>query len=201
MLKKLRNLNFSFDPRAALIVFGTLLFGVLLGWMLRGVLVNPANLAWEAVYDTWHTGCAARNVDKGGCEMFTVITDANNAPVARINFAHQDNKLMVAVTLPLGVALPPGMGFSFDEDSKDAPLVLKYRTCNADGCIATAAVDDKLSAAFAKGKTGHILFISALQTDQKTTSINFSLSGYNQSLATLDSGEAKRKSLWWRLWS
>lgn len=198
MLNKLRNLNFQFDPRAALVVFGTLLVGALLGWMLRGALLSPANVTTEGVYDDWHAGCAARNANPGDCEMSVVAADANGVAAARIVFGRQDGARMMIVTLPLGVALQAGIGLSFD---KNPTQFFQYRTCNNNGCIITVPVDDKLAASFAQGKIGHVIYYYALQPDQKPTTAEFSLSGYNDALSALNSGERKRSSFWWRLWS
>jgi invasion protein IalB len=194
MLKKLPNLNFSL--RGFLIGLATLCVGLVLGWTLRGALLSPANQATSARYEDWRVECAPRDQDPGGCEMFEVIVDTNTrAPVARIAFANLDGAFTLATTLPFDVLLEPGVGLAFGSDQIK---VYQFRTCNQSGCLVTIPIDDKLEASLQKSDKGRLVYAGL---DQKPVGFDFSLKGYAAARRALESGDAKRQSLWWRLWS
>ena len=101
---------------------------------------------------------------------------------------------MIAVTLPLGVALEPGVGINFGTDPVKP---VAYRTCNMSGCIAVIPLDDKLQASLDAGKDGKLIFAGL---DNKPIAIPLSLKGFGDAQRAYRSNEAKRSSWIWRMW-
>ena len=108
-------------------------------------------------------------------------------------------KLTLDITMPLGVALEPGIGIRFGTDAKEPLRTEKYRTCTQQGCIVDIVIDDKLQAKLNEGKDGQLLLAGA--TDGKPIAIPISLKGYAAAKRAFETGEAKRSSWFWRMWS
>ncbi len=196
MLKKLPKLSIpDFNLTAVLTGVGVLVTGLILGWAMRGVLLSPANVATSASYEDWRTECAARSEEQGACEMFEVIVDNKTGqPLARLAFAQRDGDLILAVTLPYEVLLEPGVGLSLNGGPVE---VYQFRTCNTLGCIMTVPVTDELQANLEKSDNGRLIYAGL---DAQTKGIDFPMHGFGDALAALKWGDAKRGSLWWRLW-
>src|SRR5678816_685799 len=93
-----------------------LLVGLLLGWMVRGVTTYNVHQASIATYDDWRVACpesAAENKD-AHCEVSTDVVDKSQGTpntVGRVTITNdKDNKAVLGVVLPYGVALEAGMG-------------------------------------------------------------------------------------------
>lgn len=174
-----------------------LLVGLLLGWMVRGVATYKTNSAVLSAYDEWRVTCPAATVAEGSCELSSEIMDKSQPqPVARVTITTdpQGNQI-VGFHMPLGVALEAGMGLTI---GKDPVKVFPYRTCNAVGCLATAPFDDKMAAAL-KGATEARLMFATLEG--KPIAVEMTFKGYDAAVRAWRSGDAKRKSWFWRLWS
>ncbi|MEY4965474.1 MAG: hypothetical protein RL274_1057 [Pseudomonadota bacterium] len=174
-----------------------LLVGLLLGWMVRGVATYKTNAALLESYEEWRVTCPAATVKEGSCELSSEIMDKSQPqPVARITItADPQGKHVIGFHMPLGVALEAGMGMTI---GKDPVKVYPYRTCNAVGCLATVPFDDKFAAAL-KGATEARLLFATLEG--KPIAVNVTFKGYDAGARAWLSGDAKRKSWFWRLWS
>jgi invasion protein IalB len=95
--------------------------------------------------------------------------------------------------LPLGVALPPGVGLVL---GTDRPVVFNFRTCKNEGCIAVTPLDDKTIASITAAKDGKVL-VAGL--DGKVVAIPISFKGYSDASRAYHGAEARRASLFWRL--
>ncbi len=81
-------------------------------------------------------------------------------------------KLALQLSLPHGLYLPAGTAYKIDDAEE---VRLEIETCDAEGCYASAAVDDKLSAVLKKGKTMRIGFQA---TNRKPVTIPVTLDGF-----------------------
>jgi invasion protein IalB len=188
-----------------LIVGGAaLLVGLLAGWMVRGAATYNVHAASIASYEDWRVACPAAvagptDPKDVNCELSTDVVDkaqANGSVLGRVSITtDKDGKKTMGFILPFGVALEAGMGLRI---GKDPVKVYQYRTCNTVGCIATTPFDDALAAAL-NGSGDAAVMVAGL--DGKAVSVPMSFKGYKKSLAAWKSGEAKRKSWFWRLWS
>jgi invasion protein IalB len=173
-----------------------LLLGLILGWAVRGAATyNPA-METVATYQDWRTACPAATAKLAPCEMVEDIVDAKTkSTVARMAISRDGAKPMMAFTLPFGVALEPGIGLVI---GKDPVKVYPYRTCNQIGCVASLDFDDKLQAAMKSGTDMRLMYAGL---DGKPIGMPLSFKGYNEARRAYTSGESKRASWFWRLWS
>lgn len=171
-----------------------LLVGLGLGWAGHGLLRYSMTTETITSFQDWRTACPAATTKEQGCEIIQDIVDGkNHSEIAHIAIARDNGKPVIGITLPLGVALEPGMGLSFGTDPvKPIP----YRTCNGSGCIAELTIDDKMQAALDAGKDGKVIFAGL---DSKPIAIPLSLKGYGDAQRAYRNNEAKRGSWIWRM--
>lgn len=186
-----------------------LVVGAVLGWAVRGVATYNTSTQSMTSYDSWRVACPAANQKEAGCEMIQDVLDSqSHAEITRIAIVKPPGgKLLLNLTMPLGVALEPGVGLTFDSDTeakdpkaaKQAMITAKYRTCTQQGCIVDIPIDDKLQAQLDGDKDGRLVFVSA--NDTKPIAVPLSLKGYSAAKSAYNSNEAKRSSWFWRMWS
>jgi invasion protein IalB len=172
-----------------------LVAGLAIGWGVHGV--TGYNAATETVtnYQDWRTACPPASLTAQNCEIVEDVLDSKTrSEVARVAIAKDNGKTVIGITLPLDVALEPGMGLALGSNPVQ---VIPYRTCNTVGCIAEVPLDDKLQAALDTGKDGRVLFAGL---DNKPVAIPLSMKGYSDAQKAYRSAEAKRSSWFWRMW-
>jgi invasion protein IalB len=178
-----------------------LLVGLLLGWMVRGVATYNIHQASIASYDDWRVACPESTPENkdAHCELSTDVVDKSQGgtnTVGRVTIANdKDNKTMLGVVLPYGVALEAGMGLKV---GKDPVKVYQFRTCNSIGCIVTTPFDDALAGSLKNADDVALMFAGL---DGKAVSVPMSFKGYQKSLSAWKGADAKRSSWFWRLWS
>jgi invasion protein IalB len=189
----------------------TLAVGLVLGWAVRGAAMYNTATQSMTSYDSWRVACPAANQKEVSCEMIQDVLDSqSHSEISRIAVVHPPGgKLTLNLTMPLGVALEPGVGLTFDTDAdtkdakdpkaKQAMITAKYRTCTQQGCIVDIPIDDKLQAQLDGDKDGRLVFVGA--NDTKPIAIPLSLKGYAAAKRAYYSNEAKRSSWFWRMWS
>ncbi|HEY4275128.1 MAG TPA: invasion associated locus B family protein [Rhizomicrobium sp.] len=190
----------------------SLAVGLVLGWAVRGTATyNTATQAMTS-YESWRVACPAANQKDVNCEMIQDVLDSqSHSEITRIAIVHPvGGKLTLNLTMPLGVALEPGVGLTFQADTdskdpkdqkaaKDAMITAKYRTCTQQGCVVDIPIDDKLQSQLDGDKDGRLVFVSA--NDTKPIAIPLSLKGYGAAKRAYNNSEAKRSSWFWRMWS
>ena len=182
------------------ILTGVVIVGVLLGWIGRGVLAGPADVPTMQVYQDWRLICPARKEKDVHCRLASDVPDPNSgqavASLAIVNEVDKEKKVtkVLMVTVPLGVALDPGVGLKLGNDTK----TFAYKTCLEGGCLAVVPVDDALETSIADTNDATI---AVARLDGKTVGLPFSTKGFADARKAYKSFEAKRSSWWWRLWS
>jgi len=172
-----------------------LLVGLALGWMVHGLTGYSTTTETVTNIQDWRTACPPATSKDQNCEMIQDILDSKtHSEIASVAIARDGGKQMLGVTLPLGVALEPGVGLSFGTDPVQ---VIQYRTCSPRGCLAELLLDDKLQASLNAGKDGRLLFAGL---DNKPVEIPLSLKGFSAAQKLYRSNEAKRGSWFWRMW-
>lgn len=189
-------------PIATQAAFGVGIFivGALLGWIGRGVLAGPADVPTMMVYNDWRLICPARKDKDANCRMTQDVVDSKTgqaiASLVVYKETDKDKKTttLLAVNVPLGVALEPGVGLKFGNDMKS----YQYKTCLEAGCVATVAYDEALE----KSITGtEDAAITVARLDGKSVALPFSTKGFAEARKAYKNFDAKRSSWWWRLWS
>ncbi len=173
-----------------------LVIGLVIGWAVRGVATYNANSQTVSSYQDWRTACPPASLKDQKCQMIQDVLDGKTGTtVAQIAIGTDGGKDEMVATLPLGLALEPGVGLIL---GTDPVRVFPYRTCSQTGCIAVLVLDDKASASLKSSKDGRVL-VAGL--DGKPVAIPLSLKGYGDAMSAWRSNEAKRGSWFWRLWS
>lgn len=175
-----------------------LVIGLVAGWAVRGVVGYNTATQSMTTFDNWRVACPAADQKDVGCEMIQdVVNKKTHSEVVRIAIGQPNGgKPTMDLTLPLDVALEPGVGLSLGTN----PMrTAKYRTCTEQGCIVDITIDKKLQASLDAGKDGKLVI--ATVNDSKPIQIPLSLKGYGAAKRAYKLEEAKRKSWFWRMWS
>ena len=174
-----------------------LVLGLILGWAGRGLLTYPANSASDTAFQDWRLVCPAAS-QKGSCQMTDDLLDTkSHQEVARLIMGKEKGSLVLAITLPLGVSLEPGVGLTIGSDTKKIK-VYPYRTCAPIGCIAVLPVDVKLLASMNQAKDASIVFAGE---DGKPVRLGFKMNGFADAQRAFNRNEVRRASWFWRMWS
>ena len=188
------------SAKSAAIWGGLFIIGALLGWIGRGVIAGPADVPTMQVYQDWRLICPARKDKDVHCRLTQDVVDGQSGQsVASVSLADEvdkDKKVsrVLIVSVPLGVALDPGLGVKLGNDTKTAA----YKTCVETGCIAVVPANDDLEKQIAETSDASI---NVARLDNKTVALPFSTKGFADARKAYKSFEAKRSSWWWRLWS
>lgn len=175
---------------------GALVIGLIVGWAVRGVATYNTTTQTVTSYQDWRTACPPAALKDQKCQMMQDVLDSKSGTtVAQIAIGNEGGKDELIATLPLGLALEPGVGLIL---GADPVRVFPYRTCGQAGCIAVLVLDDKTAASFKSSKDGRVL-VAGL--DGKPVAIPLSLKGYGDAMNSWRRTEAKRSSWFWRLWS
>ena len=111
---------------------------------MRGVVTYNTAMQTVTTYQDWRAACPPAALKDQKCQMMEDVLDSKyRLPVAHVAITTEDGKEQLGVTLPLGVALPPGAGLVL---GTDPAACFPYRTCDQVGCIAVLDLDDKTQA-------------------------------------------------------
>ena len=173
-----------------------LVLGLILGWAGRGLLTYPASSATDTAFQDWRLVCPAAIQKDGSCQMTDDLLDSKSRQeVARLIMGKEKGSLVLAITLPLGVSLEPGVGLTV---GKDPMKIYAYRTCAPIGCVAVLPVDVKLLASMQQAKDASIIFAGE---DGKPVKLGFNMSGFADAQRAFNRNEVRRASWFWRMWS
>ena len=128
----------------------------------------PAADAPKKEVSSWVKLCEKAQIKKDAEKQEVCIThherlDPNSGAVvvsAAVRKIEGQDKERFLVTVPLGMALPPGLGASIDE-SKNI-TILKYTFCLPNGCTAEVELTPELMASMVGGKMVLVQAINAL---------------------------------------
>ncbi|MCP5140784.1 MAG: invasion associated locus B family protein [Gammaproteobacteria bacterium] len=149
--------------------------------------MSPAQAAPEsgAKFGDWTINC--ETVGEGDkaqqiCNLNqTFAAGEPPRPLLRVavTYLPDGDKPYLVMTMPLGMALPPGVQLQIDAGDKQ---VIPVNTCLRDGCRAGGAMADDMIAAL---KAGAKLNVSFADINLKAVTIPVSLSGFTAGLASL----------------
>lgn len=137
----------------------------------------PAALAAGTGEPPWYKVCDQKG--KCGVEQFAVSMP-NKVVVLHVRFDPQpDGATRLLVSVPLAVALPPGIGLVLDGGK---PITLPFKRCGSQGCAATAVLDKAAVNTIVSGKT---LVVHYVVSDKVSADIPIRLEGLQDALKTL----------------
>ena len=127
-----------------------------------------------------------------------VVDSQSKSEIARVAIGKMPGgKPALDITMPLGVALEPGVGLSLGTTNRCAPRSTAPARSRA--ASPTSRSMTRCRPRSNAGKDGKLLFAGA--NDDKPIAIPLSLKGYGDAKRAYNSGEAKRASWFWRMWS
>jgi invasion protein IalB len=137
----------------------------------------------ETTYGAWTLRCdSVPGFDHQGCVMLqSLVLKTGGQPVLQFAIARPpgDGKPTVLVSLPLGIALPPGISIRID-DGRAANFPVER--CEPDGCRAGMILREATIAQLARGKQLTITFYDG---SHQPIDVPLSLDGFAESFAAL----------------
>jgi invasion protein IalB len=146
----------------------------------------PADAPKDDKPALWGKTCQTGAEGKQACAVVqnVIITDKNTnksmrALTVAVGYLAADGKLRMVLTLPLGINLPPGVGFQIDEGKANT---LPVETCLADGCRVAMAIDDSGRDSLSKSKAIRVTYQLA---NGQNLVLPIQLAGFGDALAKL----------------
>jgi invasion protein IalB len=176
--------------RVALIVLILLVGGVaaLIGERLLGS-PPPPNETRVTTFTDWRVICPPFNPAQPNCALTLDVLRDTGGVLLTVSMLDPAPNSPLSVTVPHGVALDAGMGFSVGTD----PMrVRPFETCNNTGCIALVTADADTLKSLSTSMGGQVVVAVAGNTSPVT--IPFSLNGFAAGYEELQRAKARRTS-------
>ncbi len=177
--------------RVALVVLLLLVGGIvaLIGERMLGS-PPPPNETRVTTFTDWRVICPPFNPAQPNCALTLDVLRDTGGILLTVSMLDPASNSPLSVTVPHGVALDAGMGFSVGTD----PMrVRPFETCNNTGCIALVTVDADTLRSLSTNMGGQVVVAVAGNTSPVT--IPFSLNGFAPGYAELERAKARRTSL------
>jgi invasion protein IalB len=149
------------------------------------LLIQPAAALEEGKrFQDWTIGCEKLTDQANAqerCFIYqTVVNNETDQPVLQIAIGYLpgDEKPAAILTVPLGVALPPGMGVSVDDGDV---IRIPYERCVPKGCIAGIPLNDEVIGRFKRGLKAKVL----LHDGTRQVALPVSLKGFTKGFDSL----------------
>ena len=110
------------------------------------------------IFGSWTLRCSAASDAKAACMMFqNLVLKTGGQPVLQfgIGIAPDDGLPTVLFSLPLGIALPPGITIQIDDST---PSTFPVERCEPDGCRAGMKLRDSTVSQLSLGRQLHVTF-------------------------------------------
>jgi invasion protein IalB len=176
--------------RVALVALLLLVGGVvaLIGERLIGSPAPP-NETRVTTFTDWRVICPPFNPAQPNCALTLDVLRETGGVLLTVSMLDPAPNSPLSITVPHGVALDAGMGFSVGTD----PMrVRPFETCNNTGCIALVTVDVDTLKSLSTNMAGQVVVAVAGNTSPVT--IPFSLNGFAPGYAELQQAKARRTS-------
>ena len=169
---------------AALLLVGGVL--ALIGErLLRGA--GPPNETRVSTFQDWRVICPPFNPTQPNCALTLDVLRDTGGVLLTVSMLDPAPNSPLSVTVPHGVALDAGMGFSVGTD----PMrVRPFETCNNTGCIALVTVDADTLRSLSANMGGQVVVAVAGNTSPVT--IPFSLNGFAPGYEELQRAKERR---------
>lgn len=119
--------------------------------ILLGSLLGSVTGAEPVRYKDWAKNCSEQPDGTRACNLVQDVTDQKSGSVmlrAEVGYIPGSKTALMLITVPLGVALRPGLEFRVD-NAKSWKLL--FDVCARDGCRAATPMDGSLIAALKRG--------------------------------------------------
>ena len=130
----------------------------------------------QQIFGSWTLRCsAAAGAVKRDCMMFqNLVLKTGGQPVLQfgIGMTPAGSPPTVLVSLPLGIALPPGITIQIDDST---PATFPVERCEPDGCRAGMKLRENTVNQLAQGRQLHVTFYDGARNPLK---VSLSLDGF-----------------------
>lgn len=137
----------------------------------------------QQVFGSWTLRCSGPDAGtRADCMMFqNLVQKAGGQPVLQfgIGMAPPDGLPTVLVSLPLGIALPPGITVQIDSGS---PAIFPIERCEPDGCRASFKMRDATVQQLSQGRQLRLTFYDG---ERKPLKVSLSLTGFDAAFKAL----------------
>ena len=177
--------------RAALVLL-ILLVGGVLALIGERLFASPPpdNETRVTTFTDWRVICPPFNPAQPNCALTLDVLRETGGVLLTVSMLDPAPNSPLSVTVPHGVALDAGMGFTVGAD----PMrVRPFETCNATGCIALVTVDADTLRSLSTNMGGQVVVAVAGNTSPVT--IPFSLNGFAPGYAELQRAKDRRTSV------
>ncbi len=180
-------------PRVLPIVMGIFIALLLIGAGSFGTIImqHVMNAGRDEVtvvgFHDWRVICPPPSQKNVNCVLNMDVTRDQGGILLRLSLNDTAPSSLLSISVPHGVLLYQGLGFSVaDSDVKVRP----YETCDAMGCIAALSLDEQTLKALKTSANGKVIVMPG--TGGKPVAIPFSLNGFADGFAELESARASR---------
>jgi invasion protein IalB len=132
----------------------------------------------QTVFDNWLYSC-----ESGACQsILSLAGEEGGEVVLSWAFVHdpKSDRISMLVTLPLGVALAPGLRLDV---STGQHLDIPFQVCDGQGCRAVAVADASLMAGLAAAEEVSFRYIP--YGSQGATAVRAPMKGFSKAIARL----------------
>jgi invasion protein IalB len=138
-------------------------------------------------FTDWRVICPPYNPQQPNCALTLDVLRDTGGVLLTVSMLDPAPNSSLSVTVPHGVAIDAGMGFSVGSD----PMrVRPFETCNNTGCIALVTADADTLRSLSTNMSGQVVVAVAGNTSPVT--IPFSLNGFADGYAELQRAKASR---------
>lgn len=140
-------------------------------------------------FTDWRVVCPPYTAATPNCALTLDVLRDTGGVLVTLSMLEPAIGSPLSITVPHGVALDSGMGFSIGNE----PMrVRPYETCTAQGCIALVTVDADTMRSLSANMGGQV--VVALPGNASPVTIPFSLRGFPEGHADLERAKSERSS-------
>jgi invasion protein IalB len=151
---------------------------------------SSANETRVATFQDWRVVCPPLTPTTPNCVLTQDVLRDTGGILMTLNITDPTNNASLSVTVPHGVALDAGMGFSIGNE----PMrVRPYETCTNQGCIALVTLDADTMKSLRGNMGGQV--VVAVPGNTSPATIPFSLRGFGDGFDDLQRVMSSRKSI------
>ncbi|MCH8858136.1 MAG: invasion associated locus B family protein [Proteobacteria bacterium] len=140
-------------------------------------------------YQAWRVVCAP-STGQGGCVLTQDVVPNQGGVLVALTMGSAELGSPLTITVPHGVMLEPGLGFSAGDDGL---TVRPYDVCNPVGCVSNVPVDAEMLQALRENQDGQVIVVPG---EGAPVTIPFSLDGFSEGYDAFVRVTSRRNFLW-----
>lgn len=157
--------------------------------LLGGGAGTGANETRVTTFQDWRVICPPVTPQTPSCALSLDVLRDTGGILMTVSLVDPAPNSPLTLTVPHGVALDSGMGFSLGNE----PMrVRPYETCNNAGCIAQVTVDADTLKSLSDNMAGQV--VVAVPGNASPVTIPFSLKGFKDGYGELQRAKSRRTS-------